>query len=259
MHSSDFRNTNMTWINGPAKHPSYYLVEAGAKIRVYCTVRKALSGGHEQGPGGCPWDEATQGRSVGWKRLCWLLDHNCRGESSTWIFPVVRQNSSMRWAQGGLRASALVSNSRKPWEAEEVLSNPAAAAALAFRRPTGLSDRGVGAGTVKLDPAWAMPANLTEGSSPANQTMPMLDASPVACTEIATFTEVLAAEEWGSFYSSFKVRVLTLKAEQEQVGLKRTVGIRAATRTSLLFFLFPSFSFPSFLGLRKGQPPPWWD
>ncbi|KAM7337909.1 hypothetical protein ACRRTK_004028 [Alexandromys fortis] len=49
-----------------------------------------------------------------------------------------------------------------------------------------------------------MPANLTEGSSPANQTMPMLDASPVACTEIATFTEVLAAEEWGSFYSSFK-------------------------------------------------------
>ncbi|XP_049980843.1 neuropeptide S receptor isoform X2 [Alexandromys fortis] len=53
-----------------------------------------------------------------------------------------------------------------------------------------------------------MPANLTEGSSPANQTMPMLDASPVACTEIATFTEVLAAEEWGSFYSSFKTEQL---------------------------------------------------
>ncbi|XP_041513549.1 neuropeptide S receptor isoform X2 [Microtus oregoni] len=53
-----------------------------------------------------------------------------------------------------------------------------------------------------------MTANLTEGSSPANQTMPMLDASPVACTEIATFTEVLAAEEWGSFYSSFKTEQL---------------------------------------------------
>nr|XP_048302326.1 neuropeptide S receptor isoform X2 [Myodes glareolus] len=53
-----------------------------------------------------------------------------------------------------------------------------------------------------------MPANLTEGSSPANQTMPMLDASPVACTEIVTFTEVLAAEEWGSFYSSFKTEQL---------------------------------------------------
>lgn len=57
-----------------------------------------------------------------------------------------------------------------------------------------------------------MTANLTEGSSPANQTMPMLDASPVACTEIVTFTEVLAVEEWGSFYSSFKVSVLALKA-----------------------------------------------
>lgn len=144
MHNSDFRNTNMIWINGSAKHPNYYSVEAGAKIRVYCTVRKALPGGHEQGPGGCPWDEATQGRSVGWKRLCWLLDHNCRGESSTWIFPVVRQSSSMRWAQGGLRASALVSNSQKPWEADEVLSNPSAAAAPALRRPTGLSDRAVG-------------------------------------------------------------------------------------------------------------------
>ncbi|XP_057624616.1 neuropeptide S receptor [Chionomys nivalis] len=53
-----------------------------------------------------------------------------------------------------------------------------------------------------------MPAILTEGSSPANQTMPMLDASPVACTEIVTFTEVLAAEEWGSFYSSFKTEQL---------------------------------------------------
>ncbi|KAL1782257.1 neuropeptide S receptor isoform X1, partial [Sigmodon hispidus] len=51
-----------------------------------------------------------------------------------------------------------------------------------------------------------MPANLTEGSSHANQTVPTVDSSPVACTEIVTFTEVLAAEEWGSFYSSFKVR-----------------------------------------------------
>ncbi|XP_038179830.1 neuropeptide S receptor isoform X2 [Arvicola amphibius] len=53
-----------------------------------------------------------------------------------------------------------------------------------------------------------MSANLTEGSSPANQTMPIPDASPVACTEIVTFTEVLAAEEWGSFYSSFKTEQL---------------------------------------------------
>ncbi|XP_059123512.1 neuropeptide S receptor isoform X2 [Peromyscus eremicus] len=53
-----------------------------------------------------------------------------------------------------------------------------------------------------------MPANLTEGSSHANQTMPTPDSSPVACTEIVTFTEELAAEEWGSFYSSFKTEQL---------------------------------------------------
>ncbi|XP_016831604.1 neuropeptide S receptor isoform X2 [Cricetulus griseus] len=53
-----------------------------------------------------------------------------------------------------------------------------------------------------------MPANLTEGNSHVNQTVPTLDASPVACTEIVTFTEVLATEEWGSFYSSFKTEQL---------------------------------------------------
>nr|XP_021517624.1 neuropeptide S receptor isoform X2 [Meriones unguiculatus] len=53
-----------------------------------------------------------------------------------------------------------------------------------------------------------MPANLTEGSFQANQTVSMLDSSPVACTEIVTFTEVLEAEEWGSFYSSFKTEQL---------------------------------------------------
>ncbi|XP_031199915.1 neuropeptide S receptor isoform X2 [Mastomys coucha] len=53
-----------------------------------------------------------------------------------------------------------------------------------------------------------MRANLTEGSFYANQTVPMLDSSPVACTEIVTFTEALVAEEWGSFYSSFKTEQL---------------------------------------------------
>lgn len=87
------------------------------------------------------------------KKAALLLDPNYRGESSTGIFPVGRQNSSMRWAQGGLRASALVNNSQKPSEAEEVLSNPSAAAAQALRRPTGFSDRAIGTGTVRLDPA----------------------------------------------------------------------------------------------------------
>ncbi|XP_052044758.1 neuropeptide S receptor isoform X2 [Apodemus sylvaticus] len=53
-----------------------------------------------------------------------------------------------------------------------------------------------------------MPADLTEDIFPANQTVPMLDSSPVACTEIVTFTEALVAEEWGSFYSSFKTEQL---------------------------------------------------
>ncbi|XP_055457338.1 neuropeptide S receptor isoform X2 [Psammomys obesus] len=53
-----------------------------------------------------------------------------------------------------------------------------------------------------------MPANFTEGSFHANQTVSVLDSSPVACTEIVTFTEVLEAEEWGSFYSSFKTEQL---------------------------------------------------
>ena len=57
-----------------------------------------------------------------------------------------------------------------------------------------------------------MPANLTEGSFHANQTVPMLDSSPVACTEIVTYTEALVAEEWGSFYSSFKVSALASEA-----------------------------------------------
>ncbi|XP_034365511.1 neuropeptide S receptor [Arvicanthis niloticus] len=55
-----------------------------------------------------------------------------------------------------------------------------------------------------------MLTNLTEGSFHANQTVPvpMLDSSPEACTEIVTFTEALVAEEWGSFYSSFKTEQL---------------------------------------------------
>lgn len=61
-----------------------------------------------------------------------------------------------------------------------------------------------------------MPANLTEGSpdsSDSSGTTQTLDASPVFCTETVTFTEVVEAEEWGSFYYSFKVGSLlsTLK------------------------------------------------
>lgn len=61
-----------------------------------------------------------------------------------------------------------------------------------------------------------MPANLTEGSpdsSDSSGTTQTLDVSSVLCTETVTFTEVVEAEEWGSFYYSFKVRSLlsTLK------------------------------------------------
>uniref|UniRef100_A0A8C7AW79 Neuropeptide S receptor 1 n=1 Tax=Neovison vison TaxID=452646 RepID=A0A8C7AW79_NEOVI len=56
-----------------------------------------------------------------------------------------------------------------------------------------------------------MPANLTEGSpdsSDSSGTTQTLDASPVFCTETVTFTEVVEAEEWGSFYYSFKTEQL---------------------------------------------------
>uniref|UniRef100_A0A8C0S356 Neuropeptide S receptor 1 n=1 Tax=Canis lupus familiaris TaxID=9615 RepID=A0A8C0S356_CANLF len=56
-----------------------------------------------------------------------------------------------------------------------------------------------------------MPAHLAEASpdsshpSGATQT---LEASPVLCTEVVTFTQVVEREEWGSFYYSFKTEQL---------------------------------------------------
>ncbi|XP_005413046.1 PREDICTED: neuropeptide S receptor [Chinchilla lanigera] len=59
-----------------------------------------------------------------------------------------------------------------------------------------------------------MPSHLTQGSSSSvSQTAPSLDtssldASPGACTDIMTFTEVVEGESWGSFYSSYKTEQL---------------------------------------------------
>ncbi|XP_045877232.1 neuropeptide S receptor isoform X2 [Meles meles] len=56
-----------------------------------------------------------------------------------------------------------------------------------------------------------MPANLTESSpdsSDSSGTTQTLDVSSVLCTETVTFTEVVEAEEWGSFYYSFKTEQL---------------------------------------------------
>ncbi|XP_044945446.1 neuropeptide S receptor isoform X2 [Mustela putorius furo] len=53
-----------------------------------------------------------------------------------------------------------------------------------------------------------MTANLTEGIPDSSGTTQTLDASPVFCTETVTFTEVVEAEEWGSFYYSFKTEQL---------------------------------------------------
>ncbi|XP_054427242.1 neuropeptide S receptor isoform X2 [Pteronotus mesoamericanus] len=52
-----------------------------------------------------------------------------------------------------------------------------------------------------------MPDNLTEGSPEANGTGQAL-GSPAATCRPTTFTEVVAEEEWGSFYSSFKTEQL---------------------------------------------------
>ncbi|XP_004636625.1 neuropeptide S receptor isoform X1 [Octodon degus] len=54
-----------------------------------------------------------------------------------------------------------------------------------------------------------MPALLSQGSSSSvTLPTPLLDASPVACTDVVTFTEVVEGEPWSSFYSSYKAEQL---------------------------------------------------
>lgn len=50
-----------------------------------------------------------------------------------------------------------------------------------------------------------MEVNSTEASSSSQRGTGWLDLTLVTCTETVTFTEVVAEEEWGSFYYSFKV------------------------------------------------------
>jgi neuropeptide S receptor 1 len=76
-----------------------------------------------------------------------------------------------------------------------------------------------------------MSTNLTEGSSPSTPTALLLtpDSSQMVCTETVTFTEVVEGEEWGSFYSSFKVRVLDSAGNTTLIdrtaGTQRTVQV----------------------------------
>lgn len=50
-----------------------------------------------------------------------------------------------------------------------------------------------------------MEVTSTEASSSSQGGTGWLDLTLVTCTETVTFTEVVAEEEWGSFYYSFKV------------------------------------------------------
>lgn len=50
-----------------------------------------------------------------------------------------------------------------------------------------------------------MEIGSTEASSSSLGSTGWLDLTLVTCTETVTFTEVVAEEEWGSFYYSFKV------------------------------------------------------
>lgn len=50
-----------------------------------------------------------------------------------------------------------------------------------------------------------MEVNSTEASSSSQGGTSCLDLTLVTFTETVTFTEVVAEEEWGSFYYSFKV------------------------------------------------------
>ncbi|NXX85445.1 NPSR1 protein, partial [Urocolius indicus] len=53
-----------------------------------------------------------------------------------------------------------------------------------------------------------MEAGSTEASSSSQGGTDWLDLTLVTCTEVVTFTEVVAEEEWGSFYYSFKTEQL---------------------------------------------------
>uniref|UniRef100_A0A8D0KPX6 Neuropeptide S receptor 1 n=1 Tax=Strix occidentalis caurina TaxID=311401 RepID=A0A8D0KPX6_STROC len=53
-----------------------------------------------------------------------------------------------------------------------------------------------------------MEVGSTEASSSSQGSTGWLDLSLVTCTETVTFTEVVAEEEWGSFYYSFKTEQL---------------------------------------------------
>ncbi|XP_010003636.1 PREDICTED: neuropeptide S receptor [Chaetura pelagica] len=53
-----------------------------------------------------------------------------------------------------------------------------------------------------------MEVSSTEASSSSQGGTGWLDLPPVTCTETVTFTEVVAEEEWGSFYYSFKTEQL---------------------------------------------------
>lgn len=50
-----------------------------------------------------------------------------------------------------------------------------------------------------------MEVNSTEASSSSQGGTGCLDLTLVTFTETVTYTEVVAEEEWGSFYYSFKV------------------------------------------------------
>ncbi|KQK81571.1 hypothetical protein AAES_79700 [Amazona aestiva] len=53
-----------------------------------------------------------------------------------------------------------------------------------------------------------MEVGSTEASSSSQGSTGWLDLTLVTCTETVTFTEVVAEEEWGSFYYSFKTEQL---------------------------------------------------
>jgi len=57
----------------------------------------------------------------------------------------------------------------------------------------------------KLEQNPVMEISSTEASGSSQGGTGWLGLTLVTCTETVTFTEVVAEEEWGSFYHSFKV------------------------------------------------------
>lgn len=70
----------------------------------------------------------------------------------------------------------------------------------------GLSPSAAGVGTARLHSARAMPAHRTEDGPNAHGTAETPDSRAAACLP-TTSMEVVGEEDWGSFYSSFKVSV----------------------------------------------------